>query len=161
VRITGRIVTPTGVVEGDLVLEDGIVAAIERRAAAPPRWVAPGFIDLQINGAHGIDVTRQPSASPSSRPAPRAGCDGVPADGHHVPGRRARRGPRRRRRAGARPVRCRSGLHLEGPMLSPVRKGAHPSGTGEPVTVADRRVVARCRRVRWRRSRPSCQAPST
>ena len=63
-RIAGRIVTPGGVVEGELVLADGIVAAVEPRADVPARWVAPGFIDLQINGAFGIDVTATPSRIP-------------------------------------------------------------------------------------------------
>jgi N-acetylglucosamine-6-phosphate deacetylase len=127
VRIAGRLVTPTGVVQGELVVEDGIITGAERRAAGPARWVAPGFIDLQINGAHGIDVTTAPTRIPEL--AVRLPEQGVtaflptvitcPADVRQralaavaalAPG------------TGAVPL----GLHLEGPMLSPVRNGAHP-----------------------------------
>jgi N-acetylglucosamine-6-phosphate deacetylase len=119
--------TPGGVVAGELVVDDGIVAAIERRADAPARWVAPGFIDLQLNGAHGIDVTATPERIPAlARLLPEQGVTAFLPTVITCPDDVRRRaldavvalapGP------GAVPL----GLHLEGPMLSPVRKGAHP-----------------------------------
>jgi N-acetylglucosamine-6-phosphate deacetylase len=88
--------------------------------------ILPGFIDLQINGAFGVDLTANPGgiatlsaqlpahgvtsflptiiSSPVARyPDLLAACELSPAPG------------------GARPL----GLHLEGPFLQPERRGAH------------------------------------
>lgn len=35
--------------------EDGLITAIEGVASAPPVWISPGFIDLQVNGFGGHD----------------------------------------------------------------------------------------------------------
>jgi N-acetylglucosamine-6-phosphate deacetylase len=117
--------------DGALVLDGGVIAATggDRPLDIDARggWVVPGFIDLQINGAHGIDVTSQPTriaelATVLPRygvttflptvitcpPAVRAAA--LAAWAGHGPG------------PGAVPL----GLHMEGPMLAPVRKGAHP-----------------------------------
>jgi N-acetylglucosamine-6-phosphate deacetylase len=89
--------------------------------------VAPGLIDVQINGAHGFDFTSDPASiwrvgarlpehgvsaflptiitsPPEAIDAARAAILERPADYH-----------------GAEPL----GLHLEGPMLSPKRPGVH------------------------------------
>jgi N-acetylglucosamine-6-phosphate deacetylase len=127
VRLAGRVVTPAGVVTGELVVEGGRVAAVERRPEAPSRWVAPGFIDLQINGAHGIDVTATPARIPElAQRLPEQGVTAFLPTVITCPDDVRQRaldavaalapGP------GAVPL----GLHLEGPMLSPVRRGAHP-----------------------------------
>ncbi|MGH2428528.1 MAG: N-acetylglucosamine-6-phosphate deacetylase [Candidatus Limnocylindria bacterium] len=130
-----------GDVVTDVLVLGGRIAALGPDAvdAAPPGVqpvdadgliVAPGFIDLQVNGAAGHDFTREPAAIWSvgvtlarhgvtaflativTAPpgaivaALEAWTDGAP-DGA----------------AGALPL----GLHLEGPYLSEARRGAHPS----------------------------------
>ncbi len=35
---------------------DGRISAVETVDAAPDEYILPGFIDLQVNGSHGIDV---------------------------------------------------------------------------------------------------------
>jgi N-acetylglucosamine-6-phosphate deacetylase len=117
----------------DVHVVDGLVT----EAGAAPRvpsfdvtgcFVAPGYVDLQVNGAQGIDLTGSPeliwevaavlprfgvtSFLPTIVTAPPATIDqalaafaaGAP-DGWR----------------GARPL----GLHLEGPMIAPGRAGAH------------------------------------
>jgi N-acetylglucosamine-6-phosphate deacetylase len=98
------------------------------RVEAGGLLVAPGFVDLQVNGAAGIDLTSEPegiwavaaalprfgvtSFLPTLVTSPREVVDralavlaaGPPAGW-----------------VGARPL----GLHLEGPMISPHRRGAH------------------------------------
>jgi N-acetylglucosamine-6-phosphate deacetylase len=59
VRLPARtILTETGRVhDSALVVDDGIIVAIEPfGAAAPDRLLAPGFVDLQVNGIDDIDV---------------------------------------------------------------------------------------------------------
>ncbi|MGH3440827.1 MAG: N-acetylglucosamine-6-phosphate deacetylase [Nitriliruptorales bacterium] len=126
----------------DLVVRDGVVAEIAPPAPGGPhepsdgasvldvagQVVAPGFVELQINGAHGHDFTSDPTS------VWRVGAE-LPAQGVTAflptivssPGEVVSRsfvvfaaGPP----AGYRGARV-LGLHLEGPMLSPNRRGAH------------------------------------
>lgn len=117
----------------DVAIHDGRV--VEPDSAAGPTYdargltVLPGLIDLQVNGVAGIDITREPerlweaaAALPSygvtvflptvitSAPEMRERALATFAEGP-PPGW-----------AGAVPL----GVHFEGPMLAPVRRGAHP-----------------------------------
>jgi N-acetylglucosamine-6-phosphate deacetylase len=133
----GRVLTFDGWVLGDLILEGGTIGSLLPSTAgnlAGPRleasglMVVPGFIDLQICGGFGHDFTSEPETLwqvgsdltrhgvtaflPTLVSCPRQVVDralavlraGAP-DGY----------------AGATPL----GLHCEGPMLAPARRGAH------------------------------------
>ena len=59
----GTIALPDGsLVRGNLSFTDRI-AAIDPSSSAGDDYILPGFIDLQVNGSHGIDVM---NASPES-----------------------------------------------------------------------------------------------
>lgn len=121
---------------GDVLVADGRIAAIglDDRASADARrldadqlLVAPGFIDLQINGAMGFDFTTEPAAMwrvgdelarhgvtsflATIISGPRGTIDAAIQAWRSAPGSVT----------GAVPI----GLHLEGPFLSPARAGAH------------------------------------
>lgn len=142
--IVGRVQAGVADLEfaGDLigaVRIDGSPAGVPgNRFDATDLIVAPGFIDAQINGAYGIDVTEEPArivelgteltrygvtafvptvitCSPGGRAAALA------ADWTAPPGS-----------GGAVAI----GLHLEGPMLAPSRRGAHPERWLEPPSAA-------------------------
>jgi N-acetylglucosamine-6-phosphate deacetylase len=66
VRLTGRIVTPNGVVEGSLTVEDGQITAI-RRGKAADQWILPGFVDIHTHGGGGHTFTT--GAAESARQA--------------------------------------------------------------------------------------------
>jgi N-acetylglucosamine-6-phosphate deacetylase len=130
-----------------LLFEDGRVAAIVPEAEAPDGAtrlsggvLAPGFIDLQVNGGDGIMLDGEagaegiaricaahgrlgtlgllPTLITDSRPATRAViAAGVAAAHAGVPGF--------------------LGLHLEGPHLDPRRKGAHNSARIRSMEQAD------------------------
>lgn len=114
-------------------LHDGVI--VETAPEGTPVFdatgltVAPGLIDLQVNGARGIDITAEPerlwdvaaelprygvtafaptviTSSPEARERAMVALAAGPEEGW----------------SGAQPL----GLHMEGPMLSPARKGAHP-----------------------------------
>jgi len=89
----------------------------------------PGFVDLQVNGAAGIDLTDRPEGLWEVAAAlPRHGVTSFLPTAVTAPPATYERalatlanGPPRGWR-GARPL----GWHFEGPMLSPQRPGAHP-----------------------------------
>ena len=108
--------------------------------------VVPGFVDLQCNGAVGVDITTEPEDLWAVAAAlPRWGVTAwLPTVVTAPAAIRARalaalrsgppRGP-----AGERPVAAPLGLHLEGPFLALERRGAHPA---EHLQLPDRALVA-------------------
>jgi N-acetylglucosamine-6-phosphate deacetylase len=130
------VITPGGPVEADVIITKSVISAVGRGLGSAPEeldasglFVAPGFIDLQLNGAHGVDLTTEPERLwEVAGVLPRYGVTAfLPTIITSPPGV-----PRRALRAlsdgppvgwsGATPL----GLHLEGPMLNPCRRGAHP-----------------------------------
>jgi N-acetylglucosamine-6-phosphate deacetylase len=123
-----------------IVLMDGRIAAIDdaetplelspggRRIDVAGLLAVPGFIDLQVNGARGSDITLDPGSMWAvGEPLARHGVTAFLATiVSSEPGRideaidAWRQEPAS---AGAVPI----GLHLEGPYLSPARAGAHRS----------------------------------
>jgi N-acetylglucosamine-6-phosphate deacetylase len=150
----GTVLTPDGSVRADVTVAAGRIAGVARRsdvAAAEPTEgtprldatglvVAPGFVDLQCNGAVGIDLTAEPdrlwdvaAALPrwgvtawlptivTSSPAARVGARATLAAGPPAFGV---------------PVAHPLGLHLEGPFLAPDHRGAHDPGLIVPPSPA-------------------------
>lgn len=118
----------------DVAVVDGLVAAAPAPHApvydASGLHVLPGFLDLQVNGAAGIDLTLQPERLWEVAAAlPRFGVTAfLPTVITSSPEARSRAlavlaaGPPTGW-AGAEPL----GLHFEGPMIATARKGAHPA----------------------------------
>ena len=130
----GRLVTPGGVRQETLTVDGARIVGIAPPGAAPDidargGWIVPGFIDLQINGAHGIDVTTQPERIGAlAAVLPRYGVTAFLPTVITCPS--AQRAAAlawfadRPTTAGAVPL----GLHLEGPLLAAAKKGAHREG---------------------------------
>jgi N-acetylglucosamine-6-phosphate deacetylase len=110
---------------GERVVLDGADAVLD----ADGLLVAPGFIDLQCNGAVGIDLGREPHRLWDVAEAlPRWGVTAwLPTIVTAPPStrRRALTALREGPSPGARPHAAPLGLHLEGPFLAPSRAGAH------------------------------------
>ncbi|HEY8547779.1 MAG TPA: N-acetylglucosamine-6-phosphate deacetylase [Acidimicrobiales bacterium] len=163
----GRVVVDGGLVEADVTIDDGgRIAAVQPSAAGtgsdvsagadqpgrpdgPGRpdeldatgcVVAPGFVDLQVNGAGGIDLTAEPERLwEVAALLPRWGVTSwlptIVTSPEPVRERALatlRQGPPDppdpsdlSGAAPAAPVATPLGLHLEGPFLNPERKGAH------------------------------------
>ena len=145
----GRIVTPDGVIFGEVIEDGGTivdVVAIDpaqlTRSGEGENWVCPGFIDLQINGASGIDVTTAPDRiGDLARVLPAEGTTAflptVITSSHERRAAAIEAMGTYEHTGGAVAL----GLHLEGPLLSPERKGAH-----DPAHLAH---VASCPTASW------------
>src|SRR5262249_4172309 len=129
----GKLVRGAVVVEGSRI---GAVILDEPRAGDLPAdvrdvaIVAAGFIDLQINGAFGIDLVNEPDRiGELARKRPTVGVTAF------VPTLIGWDGATYRRTLGILGTRVQAptsalqaeplGIHLEGPLLSPTRCGAH------------------------------------
>ena len=104
--------------------------------------VVPGFVDLQCNGGFGIDLSSEPERLwELAALLPRTGVTAwLPTVVTAAPDVRAR--ALAALRAGpppgaSGPFAVPLGLHLEGPLLAPERRGAHPTGWLRGVDDAD------------------------
>jgi N-acetylglucosamine-6-phosphate deacetylase len=135
--VGGQVLGPSGLQEGDVAIHDGAITSVQAVPGegregevldATGLLIAPGFIDLQCNGGHGIDLATEPERLwELAALLPRHGVtaflptivSGPPAIRDRALAAIRRRPPSFR---GAEPL----GVHLEGPMLNPARRGAHP-----------------------------------
>lgn len=128
-----------GLYPGRIAIEGGRVSRVQlhRDTGSPevdldlrPHVALPGFMDLQINGAFGHDITSAPESMwPIGSQLPR---HGVTAFLPTVITSPARQRQGAYRAMAARPVGYAGavplGLHVEGPALLPNRAGVHPVG---------------------------------
>jgi N-acetylglucosamine-6-phosphate deacetylase len=144
------LITPQDVIsDGTLIIDQGKMVALGGggRVTVPLNaqivdlrglWVAPGFIDIQINGAFGMDFTESPSALYQvAAGLPQYGVTAFLPTVITSPFTQIdaalevwRQGPPQDFR-GAFPL----GLHLEGPMLNPGKKGAHNPAFIQPFSL--------------------------
>jgi N-acetylglucosamine-6-phosphate deacetylase len=170
----GEVLTPDGRARGDLVIRGGRLSFWPRSARdtelsaartldATGLVVAPGFIDLQCNGAGGVDLTAEPErlwevaailprwgvtawlptivTSPDEvRRRAFAALADLPPGRTFLEPERSPSGHRGSKKVqpgspvGAVPL----GLHFEGPFLAPERRGAHASAhlrTPDPAVI--------------------------
>jgi N-acetylglucosamine-6-phosphate deacetylase len=123
----------------DTVIVDGRIADPGAASAGAPTLdatgllVAPGFVDLQCNGAAGIDLTTQPERLwEMAAILPRWGVTAWLPTVVTAPAAMRRRALAAWRAGppssldGDRPLAAPLGLHFEGPFLASERRGAHP-----------------------------------
>lgn len=147
VLVGAQVLTHTGWAQSDLVIDQGVVASLGAEAQVDDAdiidvsgmQVIPGMIDIQINGGFGYDFTSDPESiwEVGSR-LPEHGVTAFlptlitsPPEATAAAQKVMAAGPPTGYR-GAVPI----GLHIEGPMLSPHRRGTHdPELLREPADV--------------------------
>ncbi len=127
-----RIITADGVVAGEVVVRDGVIAGTrsEKSAGAHDlgdRWLAPGFIDTHVHGGGGAQCNTADPEEIAAMAGFHAGHGTtallptlVPAPAAELRTALTAIASARERPGGAAIL----GAHLEGPYLSPVRPGA-------------------------------------
>lgn len=137
---SARVITPLlEIPDGAVLVENDVIRAVGSRATLPPPtgahqfnlpefMLAPGFIDLQLNGGFGSDFTTEPATIwRVAEQLPQYGVTSFlptiissPFDTIKCARDVLRTGAPKNFR-GATPL----GLHLEGPFLNPAKHGAH------------------------------------
>jgi len=141
--LRGRIVTPTGVVEGQVRVAAGRITAIDRGDPTGDSWWVPGFVDLHTHGGGGHSFT-----------------DADPAEARRAAGFHLRHGtttllaslvtsPPSVLRAAVTAYAplvadgTIAGIHLEGPYLAAARCGAQPAAHLRDPSLAELRELIR------------------
>ncbi|HKF53252.1 MAG TPA: N-acetylglucosamine-6-phosphate deacetylase [Candidatus Acidoferrales bacterium] len=160
-----RALTPLQeILDAAIVFEDGRILSVGPRAgvevpagareiSARDATIAPGFVDVHVHGAGGYDVmssTDEALATIASTVA-RRGTTSIVATTVTAPPDETRRclegisrfilSPSNRRADVTSEI---VGIHLEGPFISPARRGVHPAGAiaNPSVTLLDRYLEA-------------------
>src|ERR1700676_2637203 len=137
--LSGRIVLPDGSIVAGQIRFESTISSIEPSDASSD-YIFPGFVDLQVNGSHGIDVMTATADNileisqtlvregttpwlPTAVTSPIEQIEKV----HRAIGEAIAR-QQQDDSAGAKIL----GMHLEGPFISPMRLGAHPKLNLEP-----------------------------
>ena len=150
-RLSGVIARPDGsLIRGRVTFTDRITA-LEPASNGGNDYILPGFVDLQVNGSHGIDVM---NASPDeiatlSRHLAREGATAWMPTAVTAPIEKIAQvhesianAYENSRQAISSDSAAILGMHLEGPFISPLRLGAHPTLNLEPRGDAFERVLA-------------------
>ena len=149
-QLSGVIARPDGsLIRGRVRFTDRITA-LEPSSNGGNDYILPGFVDLQVNGSHGIDVM---NASPDeiaalSRHLAREGATAWMPTAVTAPIEKIAQvhesianACENSRQSSANSAAI-LGMHLEGPFISPLRLGAHPTLNLEPRGDAFERVLA-------------------
>jgi N-acetylglucosamine-6-phosphate deacetylase len=150
-KLAGLIAKPDGsLVRGHVRFADRITA-LDSVSDAGDDYILPGFVDLQVNGSHGIDVMNASADALAtlSRHLAREGTVAWMPTAVTAPIEKiaqvhesiasALENSQRDDSAEAAAI---LGMHLEGPFISPHRLGAHPTLNLEPRGDAFDRVLA-------------------
>jgi N-acetylglucosamine-6-phosphate deacetylase len=150
--LSGCIARPDGsLIRGRITFTDRITALESASDGGGEDYILPGFVDLQVNGSHGIDVMNAaPDALATlSRHLAREGATAWMPTAVTAPIEKiaqvhesiagAIENSRRDNSADAAAI---LGMHLEGPFISPLRLGAHPALNLEPHGDSFQRVLA-------------------
>jgi N-acetylglucosamine-6-phosphate deacetylase len=150
--LSGEIAQPDGTLtRGQITFSDRIVE-IHPAPTSSDDYILPGFVDLQVNGTHGVGVmTASPEAIAGiGRKLAREGTTAWLPTAVTAPVERieqvhaviAQAASLSAEREGAAEVAAILGMHLEGPFISPRRLGAHPALNLEPRGEAFERLRA-------------------
>ena len=151
-KLAGLIAKPDGsLIRGHVTFTDRITALEPASNDAGKDYILPGFVDLQVNGSHGIDVMNASADALAtlSRHLAREGTTAWMPTAVTAPIEKiaqvhesiagALENSRHDNSADAAAI---LGMHLEGPFISPLRLGAHPALNLEPRGDAFERVLA-------------------
>jgi N-acetylglucosamine-6-phosphate deacetylase len=151
-KLSGCIARPDGsLVRGRITFTDRITALESASDGGDEDYILPGFVDLQVNGSHGIDVMNASADALAtlSRHLAREGATAWMPTAVTAPIEKiaqvhesiagAIENSRRDNSADAAAI---LGMHLEGPFISPLRLGAHPALNLEPRGEPFERVLA-------------------
>ena len=149
-KLSGLIAKPDGsIVRGRLTFNDRITA-IEPASSDGDDYILPGFVDLQVNGSHGIDVMNASADELATlgRYLAREGTTAWMPTVVTAPLEKIARAHEsiaaalETSRRDNIPAAAILGMHLEGPFISRHRLGAHPTLNLEPRGDAFDRVLA-------------------
>jgi len=151
-KLSGLIARPDGtLIRGRITFTDRIDALEPASDGGDEDYILPGFVDLQVNGSHGIDVmtASEDALAALSRHLAREGTTAwmptavtAPLDKIAQVHESIGGAIENSRRDNSADAAAMLGMHLEGPFISPLRLGAHPALNLEPRGDSFERVLA-------------------